>query len=756
MFHHDRGVGEFDAELKVKGIPFRVKEENGTVAKIDRREIDFEGRYEALFFLGMSTDSWQCSEWWGQQEAQYDHSTRLFIGDRIGRISVIYEDATEDMISVIFGVNAWNYNLFFKPKDCEGNLNSFAAPYDEPFRSDPEAAKLLSNSLRLMENEDEGAVKATKWVMGYRVRPEKRVVRIQFDREAAKSAGFVVSAVTGVEAGCPLDPAWKLLDQDFFLSKRFYADADKLARRLYQFRDELPEHDPLLELPDYDAPDIRFSGDNMAEIYTNVYRKNIMDMAYGKVTDDGMPHTSTANTANFGCYIGFGSFAISGQYAQDIWTRDVGRLLTEILHNGYHERALSAADPLHEMLYYPSIRFKLPHWKRIANKIARDEQELFNEGKENDGHASIMMYIYGLYNQGAVDVSWLKAHRKQLKDAADYFIWQVENPDQSNFDRVLYSESEASRQQYGGYDLYSNVISATALICYARLFEAMGEEGYAGKLKDTASLIKRGVDERFMMDHPRFGKVYTDTTDDCWTYEYKRFCELLMHSDVYGYDVHRDNPALFEVMSRTFEAQREQYYQPEAGRQMGYGQGYLTLAVLSLDLYDEFSECMDAATAFCYHHSDFNYIVPEGVIMHGSKRFWFRNCDLGNGVQQAEIIKCARLIAGIDDLDRSRGLRLIPRLPNRWNSIQVKDYPVTLRDYTTRKFAYTYRRIKPGETGRVVALCGDSGYAMDFDTGVELDYLRMGPFDGPDIQVQGGQATVEKIQGRYFAYVKLN
>lgn len=35
------------------------------------------------------------------------------------------------------------------------------------------------------------------------------------------------------------------------------------------------------------------------------------------------------------------------------------------------------------------------------------------------------------------------------------------------------------------------------------------------------------------------------------------------------------------------------------------------------------------------------------------------------------------------------------------------------------------------------------------------DYLRMGPFDSPDIQVQGGQATVEKIQGRYFAYVKL-
>ena len=55
----------------------------------------------------------------------------------------------------------------------------------------------------------------------------------------------------------------------------------------------------------------------------------------------------------------------------------------------------------------------------------------------------------------------------------------------------------------------------------------------------------------------------------------------------------------------------------------------------------------------------------------------------------------------------------------------------------------------------MVALCGNSGYAMDFDADIELDYLRMGPFDSPDIQVQGGQATVEKIQGRYFAYVKL-
>lgn len=28
-----------------------------------------------------------------------------------------------------------------------------------------------------------------------------------------------------------------------------------------------------------------------------------------------------------------------------------------------------------------------------------------------------------------------------------------------------------------------------------------------------------------------------------------------------------------------------------------------------------------------YHHTDHPYIVPESVILHGSKRCWFRNSD---------------------------------------------------------------------------------------------------------------------------------
>ena len=155
-------------DLTVLGIPFRVYEKDGKIEKITDGTLNLPGRYGALYFLGMATDSWQCSEWWGQQETLYDSTTRLFFGDRIGHFRIIFEDKTMELVSVIFGVNAFNYNLYFKPKPNEGNLMSFEAPYDEPFRSDKEAKKLLDGALILNENTADDAEKASKWIFCYK------------------------------------------------------------------------------------------------------------------------------------------------------------------------------------------------------------------------------------------------------------------------------------------------------------------------------------------------------------------------------------------------------------------------------------------------------------------------------------------------------------------------------------------------------------------------------------------------------------
>jgi len=764
MFHAYRPA-DAGEQLTVCGIPFYVsRNENGAVQSLPLNprgtiSVPFQASCEAIFFLGMATDAVECSEWWGMHESDYDHSLRLFFGDRLMRIQIVYDDDTEELISLIFGVNCWNYHLYYKPHAHE-NLNDFGAPYQEPFASDPAAAALKEAALQLMENTDPCAERGTKWVFGYRVRPDKRVRELRFVTERdSKRSNVVISAFTGLNAGSPIDPAWKLVDQDFFLGRKYYAALDKMARRLYQYRDELPAQVDKLPVKGYDAPDVTFSGNGLADIFTNVYRVNVMDMAYNKVDDEGGTHTSSPDTANFGSYLGFGTFQDHcTSYASHVWTRDIGRTLMEIINAGYMDRVLPAIDYLHTLLYYPSLRFHIPHWKRVANLVAQDENDLFNEGKENDGHASIMLAVYSLYRKGGVDKAWLLKNEQHLRAAADYYLWQRNNPDLSNYrEGMLFSESEASTQTFGGYDVFSNLISAYALTGYARLFRVIGNEAYADTLDALSAEIREGVRTHFTMEHPRYGQVLTDTIDDGWTYEYKRMVDLLIQSDLYGYDLADNDPALFDLMNRTFSAQKESFYAPESGRQMGYGQGYLTQSVIMLDRYEEFSDCVEAAAMMCYHHTDHSYIVPEGVIMHGSKNFWFRNSDLGNAVQQAETLKCARLLLGIDDISPESGIRLVPRLPLTWNSLSVNDYPVTKKDRSITHMNLRYTRTADASvSGRIEATDGCTRYVLDWETDADVSSVRVGPFERDTITVSGADnVRIVKINNRYFARITL-
>lgn len=739
--------------LNVRGIPFRVKRENEVVQKLTDRRITLEGKFETIFFLGMSVENWGCSEWWGPKPYYYDSSERGFFGDILGRLRIIYDNCTQVGIPLIFGVNAFNYELYCGSHERE-HLPVFDAPYNEPFKSDDNARKLLDAALVLMDNDDPEREKNTRWVFAVKLDPARTVTSIQFDRE--RLGGVCISAVTGLNAGEADDMAWKLNTLQDFLGKKWLTPIERLRHRMYTYLTDLPEHDPVQEIENFKMPDLRFEGSKEAEIYTNIYRKNIDDMQKYKVTEDGMPHTSSSNTVNFGCYVGFGSYTHTQSYNTQIWTRDVGRLLTELINLGEFERPILAAQQMFKCLYLPFCHEVPPHWKRVANlmsdpnRVRRDQ-----DGTENDGHASIMMFLYTLWAKGGVDDDWIRENHKPLKDAADYILWEIAHPEESGFNRVLYSYSEASSQDYGGFDLYSNLISAAALVGFARMFRAIGEESYAGELEQASALIRKGVDEVFLCDTPDHGKVYTDTTEDCWTYEYKRFCEALMFADLYGYDIARDAPERREILVRTFMRQKEEYYEPFSGRQMGYGQGYLNNAALMLDRFDELTECMNATAAECWNGHEYNYIVPEGVILHGSGKYWFRNCDLGNGVQQAEIVKAARLMTGIDDFDMKRGVRLVPRLPLTWSGLSAENYPAHTED-GVKYISFRYERCDAPKEGMICASDGKTTYYASVQSDAKIESLRFGPFDSPDISVRGSRLTDKKqIDGRWFAYTEV-
>lgn len=180
-----------------------------------------------------------------------------------------------------------------------------------------------------------------------------------------------------------------------------------------------------------------------------------------------------------------------------------------------------------------------------------------------------------------------------------------------------------------------------------------------------------------------------------------------------------------------------------------YGQGYLTGAVLMLDLVEEYTACVNASANLCYHHTDVPYVVPEGVILHGSGQYWFRNSDLGNAVQQAEIIKEARLMLGVDDFDPA-ALKIVPRLPATMTAMEAKGLPVITAN-GVRTVDYRYER---SQKLPLWATDGHASYSASFTSDVNVSAVRFGPFVDKDITTNGEIMCINEVQDYYYVYIR--
>jgi hypothetical protein len=733
--------GESGAVVTVvhHGIPFLVRRDGPLTCEAENTFRFANEPLQALFLLGMTTKRPEGSEWWGGAERWHHTQTRVFLGDPLGQVAVTYDDGTGDTFPLICGVNAWFYELFEHPKPYEKGLNTYWGPYREPFDSCSDARQALADSLRLHGT---GGQKTERYVLALRL-DGRRVNHVQLQPASGVGCNVIVSAATGLPVGAPV-PALPLLDLDFFLRHDYQLALDRLARRLYQFRDELPPACPVETPAGYDGPDVRFLGGGDAALFTNVYRVNLHDVRANKVTADGRPHTSSRDAPSFGSYVGFGTFAPErGQYWSHMWTRDVGRELIETVWSGETERVARAAEVLAKYLYEPGSRHPHPNWKRVANASELGEGVLRGmAGKENDGHAAVMLFYAAGFVRRALPLAWWQEHARVLRDAMGWFIWQVEHPDHSRFDRVLHSESEASRQKSGGYDRFSNALAIAALDGCTPIAEAIGDVALARRGREVADLLRRGLNERFTGHHARHGEIWTDTIEDCWTIEYKRFAELFVLPDLRGYDVAAMDPELERRARATWLAQKEDYFNPASGRQMGYCQGYLTQSAILLDEFADLTACLHWATAFCYHHSDVNWIVPEGVICHPSGRFWFRNGDLGNAVQQGEIVKCGRLLLGLDDCAPVEGLKLIPRLPDGWQGLQAYGAVVMAVDASgcVGRHTVDFDYVRDGTRGYRLRLRGPRP--------MRIAACRLGPFERGTAQVKVTGATQYRLVER--------
>ena len=106
--------------LQVFGVPFRVTREAGRVMPLPYGQpLAVNTRAKTLFFLGMVTQVASGEIGW-TGERHYAFQNKLYLGDLIGRINLLYKGNQLDVIPLIFGVNVWNYCLLYtspSPRD---------------------------------------------------------------------------------------------------------------------------------------------------------------------------------------------------------------------------------------------------------------------------------------------------------------------------------------------------------------------------------------------------------------------------------------------------------------------------------------------------------------------------------------------------------------------------------------------------------------------------------------------------------------
>ena len=116
---------------------------------------------------------------------------------------------------------------------------------------------------------------------------------------------------------------------------------------------------------------------------------------------------------------------------------------------------------------------------------------------------------------------------------------------------------------------------------------------------------------------------------------------------------------------------------------------------------------LDWAAKIIYDPRVDSFITPEAADIDPTGRYWYRIGDLGNGVQEAEIVKMLRLIIGVDDTKPQR-IQFYPRLPYDWNEISVSKYPVLFKSSGGTDTAFIQYKLKRMDDGMKLEISAGS------------------------------------------------
>jgi hypothetical protein len=675
-----------------------------------------------------------------------DQSVRFFVGDDMGRIRLNYADGTTQVFPLRLGESIWWGRVFYD--------------YPEPYYgTDATLRNAFETAIRLYPP---WPLADGNYVAVIKTKPVP-LLSITFENNPAKKGTLAINGITvectdtngigGFTFGSPITGSSGFAK---FIKKKSLLplgeDVPQTERHLRNLRMALYSSDATFKgpvspeiPPGYAGPMVSFQGNLSAEVLANAFYANVQDIL-NKIDDTGMYHTSTSNALSWGGYKGFGTFRKNlGRYYDVSYVRDMGRSLQEVTMLGFTNATLRCADYcLAKARLWetePSLRIKgqpvPPHWSMFANRPDRGSYE-------NDGQGLTTLFIYKVWQWLPDRDTWLRDHWPEIRGEGDWILWQFAHPEISGATNGLLRTTGESAAN-GGHSVYPDCICMDALRALAQMADSIGETNSAQQWRDRAGQMQQAISANYIIDDPKYGRVWT-LDHAGWPNKSTVLGPLIFLADYQGFapedemdDWHSLNEAAYQRLADVFPPFG--FY----GQAMGYGQGFMTQSVLLLDRMHDATTMLDWTAKEIYdpRFNQFDhYIVPEGVQISPDGRYWYRIGDLGNGVQEAEIVKALRLVIGVDDTRPNR-LQFYPRLPYGWSEMTVEKYPVVFED--AGKMETTFLRYKLQRTRRGMKL----EISADQDLGTVA--MRLGPFEKQpeisDVRVNGqtpAGATIEQ------------
>lgn len=704
------------------GVPFLTTSSSVSEIKID-------APVKRLFLLGM-TETMRPSAW----SNPLDMSRRFFIGDNVGSIRLTYTDGTTQNFPLIIGESVWFGLPFYQTR--------------EPFPTDAHLRNAFAQSSHLYPA---APVDDGNYVAVIVPRPSP-LATVEIVPSPDKKGSVSIAAVTaetahdhsigplrftplaGSDGSANFDPKFAQFMQQKPLRLEGVDEASSKAR-LNDLRAALYTPDTLFDHPialrpvpaGYNGPRVTFKGDIYATVLQNAFYANVQDML-NKVGPDGFYHTSTPGAlawAGVPWSAGgeFGTWRNGvGVYADQSWSRDLGRTMQELADLGFIDPARRGLDlALKDARLYqenPSLTFHghplPPHWSRIINRP--DPSTPF----ENDGHGLISIALYKLWQRMPDRDAWLRAHWTDVKAAGDWIPWQFEHAELTGAKNgVLHTTGEAAGGN--GYSVYADYICMTSLEALARMADSINETDSAKLWRDRAAKMRSAMLSQYLISDPKYGSVWT-LADAGWPNKVTVLGPIILQADYTAYQPINDPK--WEAPDAAAYQRLIDTYKPLGfyGWAMGYGQGFVTQSALLLDRMN------DATTMFHWTAKEIydpavgpaaEFIVPEGAQLDPTGHFIYRTGDQGNGVQEDEIIKAMRIVIGVDDLDPNHP-RITPRMPYGWTELATDKYPILFsRDGKVETALLNYRLTRS---------TSQMNLTLSANKPIGTVHVRLGPF----------------------------